>query len=380
MKGISVYKRAGRPNWYVAYDCPEKLKRVNEATGIPLTDPAGYNKAFDYAKDKSAKFVAYSVKDQERWESWAEDFLRARFANQQKTLVSYLGALKFLLRFFHHANIPIPRAITYQHAQEFVTWRTSQPKRSGRTPGKNTALHNIKVLSRLMREAVRRGYASSNPFYRIGDDIPPDPAKEKRPLTQEDIDLIRASFEARKGKGRPSDWMPRSFEIALHLGCRLSATKIPLNKVDFARWTVTLTEKGTKGEAKIFTLPVHPAIRPLFLEAKREGRAYVSDVPRFASRNFTRFLRSIGLDDVSFHCTRVTVITEFAKQGVPIQQAMAYVSHADQTIHKVYQKLKAADVAGLHSVLSWGGASAKPQTPGASATSGGYPPPSNSGR
>lgn len=380
MKGISVYKRTGRPTYYVAYDCPTRLVRVNESTGYSIEDPAGRAKAYDYAKQKSGAFVAANgTKEAERWESWAEDFLRSRYATQRPTLTSYLGAWKFLQRWLHEAKIPVPRALTYQHLHEFVAWRTSQPRRSGKTTGRNTALHNVKVLSRLMREAIRRGFAGSNPCERLGDDLPPTPPKAKRELTDEDIATIRQAFAERKGKGRPSDWMPIAFEVALHQGCRLSATRIPMHKVDFRRGTVTLTEKGSRGEPTVFTIPIHPDIRPLLERLRDEGREYVADVPRFASRNFTRFLRSIGLDDVSFHCTRVTVITQMARSGVPIQQAMAYVHHADQTIHKVYQKLQAADLSACHQALSFGGR-AKRQKSDAHAATSAPPPRSNSDR
>lgn len=381
MKGITVYKRTGRPTWYVAYDCPTRLKRVFESTGYLIEDPAGRAKAFERAKAKVGAFVAeLGTKESERWESWCEAWLKVRYANQPRTLTSYLGALKFLLRYFHEHRIPCPRAITYTHLIDFVAWRTSQRKRSGKSPSRNTALHNVKVLSRLMREAIRRGIATTNPCERLGEDLPPDPPKAKRELNDDDIARIRAAFAARKGKGRPSDWMPIAFEVALHQGCRLSATKIPMNMVDFKRGTVTLSEKGSRGKATIFTVPIHPELLPLLRRLRDEGREFVADVPRFASRNFTRFLRSIGLDDVSFHCTRVTVITHMARAGVPIQQAMAYVHHADQTIHKVYQKLQAADLAACHQALSFGGGPAKRQRSGDRAATSGSARRSSSGR
>lgn len=350
MQGISVYQKASRPTFYVAYDCPLRARRVCESSGISIDDPRGRLAAYSYAREKSMSGVTHGqARDISGWENWVEPWLRMRFANKAKTLTSYLGAWKFLSFFLSEHRIANPRSLTYQNAVDFVLWRESQVKRqSGRKVSRNTALHNIKVLSRIMREAVRRDYAKGNPCFRLSEDVPPTPPPEKPELRDEDILKIRRELTRRHGLGRPSDWMQTAFEIAIHQGCRLSATQIPMERIDFKNNTIRFHEKG----GQVFTVPMHPDLRPHLLKLKAAKREVTCVLPRFASRNFGRVMRDIGLPH-TFHCSRVTVITRFARAGVSQQRAMAYVHHGSWAVHKIYQRLMPADVADCHAALDF---------------------------
>ena len=355
MQGISVYQRQGRPTWYVAFDCPVRGRRVNQSTGHRLDDPQGKLRAYSYAREKSLSGIARAgTAPHEHWDAWAEPWLRVRFAQKAKTLASYLGAWKQLSFFLSEQRIAAPRLLQYQHVVAFVHWREQQVKKqSGRKVSRNTALHNVKVLSRLMREAVRRGYAQGNPCVKLSEDVPPAPVPEKPEYTDEDIAKVRAELARRAKIGRPSDWMPIAFEIALAQGCRLSATQIPLHKIDFERWTMRLAEKGDQD----FTVPVNPNIRPLLLRLRAEGRKETCVLPRFASRNFSRVLRAAGLTAPegmghhTFHSTRVTLISRGARAGISEQKMMKVVHHGNWAVHKRYTKLQPADVADVYPAL-----------------------------
>lgn len=350
MQGISVYERAGRPTWYIAYDCPRKLKRVNESSGFRLDDPRGKIKAYALARERSQSGVVHGLKhSQENWSVWVEPWLRDRYRHQARTLTSYLGAWKFLAVFLHEQGLHCPRLLEYRNVVDFVHWRESEHKRSGRKVGRNTALHNVKILSRIMREAVRRGYAQGNPCERLGEDVSPDPTPEKPELTDQQIEQARAILREHVAKRPESEWMAIAFEIALHQGCRLSATQIPMERIDFTHGTIRFVEKGSRGKPTVFTAPIHPGVRPLLERLRDERRQITCTIPVFGSRNFGRLMRRHGLP--TFHSTRVTVVTRLARADVPEQKAMAYVHHGSWLIHKVYQRLKPADVSGLHDAL-----------------------------
>ena len=56
--------------------------------------------------------------------------------------------------------------------------------------------------------------------------------------------------------------MQVSFEIALHTGCRIRETRIPMNCIDFAENKITFpAPKG--GEDRAFSIPMPTALRPL---------------------------------------------------------------------------------------------------------------------
>jgi hypothetical protein len=57
------------------------------------------------------------------------------------------------------------------------------------------------------------------------------------------------------------------------------------------------------------------------------------------------------LRHLCFHCTRVTVITRLCRANVSESQAMRFVGHASETIHRVYQRLRAEDVSACVSAL-----------------------------
>lgn len=350
MQGISVYSRTKRPTWYVAYDCPHRGRRVNESTGYLVTDPRGKIDAYAYAREKSLSGIAAGSdgRDSSAWSNWTEPWLRERYAKQPSTLTNHVGAWKQLSLFLLENKIHCPRLLKYEHVVAFVRWREQQVKKqSGRKVSRNTALHNARTLSRIVREAVRRGYCQGNPCKGITEDVPEDDPPEKPEFTDEQIAAVRAELKRRSGLGRPSDWMAIAFEIALHQGCRLSATQIPLRAIDLKRQTIMFREKGKK----IFTVPIHPGLFPLLASLKAEaGRKFTCVLPRFASRNFGRVMRAMGLPH-TFHCTRVSVITRMARNNVPEQKAMRYVQHGSWAVHQIYTKLKPHDVAGVADAL-----------------------------
>ncbi len=380
MQGISVYQRGKRPTWYVAYDCPVRGCRVNESSGHRIDAVNSKLLAYAYAREKSFSGIAHGEhRDHEHWEAWAENWLRGRYRQQAKTLTSYLGAWKHLSFFLRQRNIVRPRQLQYQDIVDFVHWRESQvKKKSRRKVSRNTALHNVKVLSRLMREAVRRGYAQGNPCVKLNDDVPADRPPEKPEFTDAQIALVRRELARRAKLGRPSDWMAIAFEIALHQGCRLSATQIPMERIDFARGTITFHEKG----GKQFTAPMHPGLRPLLERLRDEGRTVTCTLPFHAPRNFTRVMRAIGLPH-TFHSTRVTVITRMARGDITEQKAMAYVFLSDWATNEIYTKLKPQDVSGVPAALALPALSPAPdsqQTPGARRATGKSATASNIGR
>src|SRR5882724_7658360 len=105
-----------------------------------------------------------------------------------------------------------------------MAWRTSQVKRlSKRHPSHNTALSELRLLGRVMREAVRRGFITSSPVERMG--IKKQKPREKAEMADSDIATIRQSLAEKEGHlPLPERWMTISFEIALHQGCRVSET------------------------------------------------------------------------------------------------------------------------------------------------------------
>lgn len=344
MNAVSVYQRAGRTTWYVQYWCGKRQRRVNESSGFRLDDPQGKRKARNYALEHAAAgAIIRATAPHERWDAWVAAWIVDAYRARPRTQQRYLGAWSFLGAFLAEARIPIPRLLSYAHVLSFIEWRTSQAKASGRTPSRNTALLDVRVLSQVMREAMRRGFASSNPADRIG--ISKDAAREKPELTDAEIATIRADL------ARPETpaWMRASFEIALHQGCRLRETSVDLRDVDVDRDTITFRAKG----GKVFATRLHPGLRPLMVSLKQARAPRTCDIPRMASLQWRRLFDRLRLPHLCFHCLRVTCVTRMARAGVPVQQTMAYVGHASEIVHRVYQRLRAPDLTACVNALQF---------------------------
>jgi integrase len=358
VKYASVYPREGSPRFRISYFCVRRQKRVHETSPFLVTDPQGRRKALALAFQKSkAASADLSLGGAERWERWVEVFLLERYKNAEKTSARMIGAWHQWQAFLHAQGIRTPRGLDYNSVLGFVAWRRAQIKPSShKAVSKNTALCDVRVMSVIMREAMRRGFAETNHCEKLG--IQKDPAKQKPEMTEAEIELIRAALVKQPA------WMQTCFEIALHQGCRLTETSVPLSAIDADCRTITFAAKGRKGVKHVFTTQLHPALVPLIQRIRREGATVTCELPQMAAKEWHFFFKGLNLGHLCFHCTRVTVITRMARAGVPISQAMAFVGHASETIHRVYQRLATTDLARAVAALDYSPASGTKQTRG----------------
>lgn len=344
--GVSVYPKKGRRFYYLSYYDPARPDRyrIQEATPFRLDDPEGLRKAHALAAEKAkAVNVDGGGSKAEQWVSWVLAFLEHQYADSPLTLARYTGAWKWVAAFLRECKVAVPRALTYKHGREYHQWRTAYKKNSGRMVSGNTALDDLKVLKLVMNEAVNRGYASSNPVLRVR--IPKEKVRHARELTRAEVALIEArlpAFVAEKPKERT--WMLAAYQIGRFQGCRLRETRLNLRtSVNLRDGVLTFLTKGRKkGDGE--TTMMHPRLRPLFEEMIARGDVWTLDYGERPSILWRKFFDSIGIKDAWFHCLRSTVITEMARGGVPISQAMRFVLHADEEIHRAYQRLTAGDL------------------------------------
>src|SRR5581483_3995837 len=281
------------------------------------------------------------VSNAEYFDRWVLGFLETRYALKPNTLTKYRQAWNAITTFLESKDVRRPRQLKREHVIEYLKWRQHPPKNSGFRPAcLNSALLDIRIWRIIFFEAIARGFASVNPCSKLG--ITPNRPKEKEEITPREEALIRKKLKTQ------SEWMRTAFEIAIRQGCRFSETCLPLTDVDTRTNEITFTIKGGRRH----TTALVPALRPLFVKMKKEGRRMTYDMPAQRARNWHRFFRRIGLPHLSFHCTRVTVITRLARAGVPEQQAMRFIGHSTLEVHRIYQKLKPGDLSQCTAVLS----------------------------
>jgi len=353
MKGFSVYPRKGRPNWYICYFSADEFRWVSRSTPYALDDPGGEKKATKLGESLAREFERKATATRaETWMHWARPFIEHHYQKQEKTRRRYINAWDWLQVFLQEKKLLTPGAVQYKHAQQYIDWRMTKRRHCGRPIARNTALVELRVLSLLMREAVRRGYVVANSLAQLG--LTRDAAKEKPELADDEITKIRQELAKREAaKPITERWMTVSFEIALHQGCRLSETSLPMSRVDEKRRTIQFHAKGRNGQPHVFTTALHPGLVDLITTLRQAGATDTCHLPPMAAKEWWKFRRDVGLGHTTFHSTRVTAITRMARANVPQAQAMRFVGHANEAVHRIYQKLKVEDLSACTAALDF---------------------------
>jgi integrase len=331
----SLYRRPGSKYWWIKYIDPNG-RSVRKSTNLRHDAAEQSRQAEVYRSEWSHKEAARKpCANLEAWEFWVPGFLQLRYGNSPLTLSRYLCSWANLSRYFAERELRFPRQLTFNACIDYLAWRTSEKGRHGNYKScKNTALGELKFLGVVVTHAVRRGFCEANPCQKLG--IKKDKAKEKPEISPRDLKFI---FE--KLQHEP-EWMGVSFQIALYTGCRETETWLLLDNVDVRKRLIHFAT--TKGD-KPFTVPMRPELVPLFtrLQSERPGqRAF--DTPTKMSIKWWKFFQKIGLGKYCFHCLRVTFITMGARSGVPEGDMMTLVNHASEEIHRIYKRLRPADV------------------------------------
>lgn len=335
-----LYKRPKSAYWYIRFKDVGGVQQAH-STGLRHAIPSQTKKAQVLLREKQLvelKSEKGTVGD--AWRAWVEDFLKTRYAKQEKTLLRYLTCWKSLQAFFDAKRLIRPHQLTFRDCELYMKWRTTGERFGGKYKcGHNTARLELKILHLICCHAIKLGFLVQNPCASLG--IMRHPAPEKPELTDDDIALIRTQLIELK----MPDWMSTSFEIAIHQGCRLSETSLPLSRVDFERKTIQFHAKGRTGK-KDYTAPLHPKLLPLLQRLKDEKREITCELPIMRSKIWWSFFKKIGLQKkgVCFHCTRVTVITRLIRAGIPENQVKKIVHHASTEVNRIYQRIGVDDV------------------------------------
>ena len=133
-------------------------------------------------------------------------------------------------------------------------------------------------------------------------------------------------------------------------GCRFPKPLFRSRNIDLPRRVITFLGKG----GRIHAAPLHHDLLQLVRRAKKTDAVLISLDCRNTRRQKCghQFFRRLGLRHLSFHATRVTVVTRLARKGFSMAQTKAYVGHASDTVHAIYQRLSPVDVRHLGAALS----------------------------
>jgi len=349
----SIYRKQKSPFWYLRSIGPDGKAR-DRSLKLRAGIGAETRRARLLCAEATAREMAVSQRGPgSAFAQWAPAFL-SNYTNAF-TRARMRACWFWLASYFRERDITHPAQLTRDLVFGYVPWRTkgerARPGKPGRKPGHhNTAMLELKCLSRVMREAVLRGFIASNPCERLG--LGRLPAREKEALADAQVARVLEALESEP------EWMGVSYRIALHQGVRLRETQVPMSDVHFdvpaggeARDLIVFN--NTKG-GKPFGAVLHPALRPLLEKRKRAGEKFTCEVPPNAGQVWHRFFRKKLKMDTTFHATRVTVATRMALAGIEKRLAMLYLNHSSELVHDIYTKLRPEHAAKVTSALDYG--------------------------
>ena len=347
------YKRPKSPFWWIKTrdskaDSPTHGKTIRFSTGLRHGHGEDTRKADQLRAEYTlAETQTHTDSHSHPWSAWVKPYLVVH-AKCALTLERYDLAWRNVSMFLAERHLASPRQLTRQHCLDYLEWRSCPNPGKGKSAVcHNTALEEIHVTSMIMREAVRRGFAASNPAADLG--VGRRPVRVKPEYTDAHLALIRAAVEAEPASPR-REFLSNSFEIARYQGCRLHETHInPMTDVDIApdgrSGLIRFVIKGGRDH----TAPLHPALLPLFQRLRREGRSETYSPPRNPSGTWFDFFHRADLlaqlpPGACFHSLRVTAVTRLARSGVSETKAMKFIGHATSLVHRSYQRLRTDDL------------------------------------
>lgn len=347
----SLYQRPRSPFWWISYRDAKTGRVARRSTRFRVGIGTQTRRARQLCAEYTlSELTSRAIRSGEQWEQWVPDYLVTRYPNALS-----LTRLKIiwsnLSMFLEEKQISGPRALTREHCLAYVPWRLKPDKANGKfRAGHNTALAEIKALSMLMSEAVRRGYCVANPCRDLG--LRMREQKLKPELTDTDIEFIRAKIELEPEPLRA--FLRNSFQIARYQGCRISETWLnPMADVDIAPAGNKIRFRAKGG--RTHEAPLHPELIAFFTDLK--ARQQIETFPKkFGRCHWHNFLKRTGLPErlpnVCFHSLRVTAASRMARANVPEAKAMKFLGHANTTVHRAYQRIRLEDLGDAVKALS----------------------------
>lgn len=347
----STYTRPDSPFIFIRYKDPSGKWRGRK-TGFLKTKQRDIKDAEEMAADTTTEEKKRTPAGKSPiFSDWVVPWLEDRYRGRETTtLAVYLRHWKKLSRWLEARGLMDPRQLSYKHALEYRDFRKVPVVFKGKAKDagtNNTILHELKFLSIVMQEAVRREFASGNPFMRLG--LRKDKAKEKSPWSDEEIQTVAAAI------GGQSHFIRATFLLGLYQAARLRQCAVPLSDIDLKGKRITY--RRTKGD-KPFTQPIDARcidpLTALIAERKSGGHTTLCDIPVLPSVEWRRFLDSLNLPHLVHHGLRVTWITRAAlsRGAVSQPEAKRFVNHGSTSVHELYQKLNAEDLAHVPAAMN----------------------------
>ena len=327
MASLKSVKRS--PYWYIRHRDTDTGSWRDESTKYRRDNPQDTRAAQKLADKYSHREATIRPEIGSEFVAWVPDYLRSHYT-RENTLRRTQNAWTILREWMLLRNIRHPRQIRYLHAQDYMAWRR------GCGAGQNTARMEVKFLSFLLNEAIRREFCDHNPLAQAKIDLAP--SKEKPEIPDAELREARTFFLRHEAP----EWCLDVFEILMNLGCRFVESSIRVEDIDFEARAIRMTDSKRKDSdpRKRFLVPITDQFAQ-FLEKFRGKERTVPPLTREMNHRFNRLLKQAC--GATSHSFRVSFITRCHRAGLTETECMRLVNHSQHSVHRVYSRLNLND-------------------------------------
>ncbi len=234
--------------------------------------------------------------------------------------------------------------VTRGAVQRWVDQRTASKKRGGKVVVKPaTVVNEFVTLSAIFREAVKRGYASSNPCRGIS--LPRVNNQITRCLTDAEEDKLLAAC---------CDSLRPIVVTALYSGMRKGELlALQWGDVDFDQQILTVVHgKGEKRRHIPMAPEIVDALKEVPRHVSKDGAAspYVFNNPQTGTcwvdfkKMWGSALRAAGIRDFRFHDSRHTFASRAVRKGVALKTVQELLGHASLKMVMRYAHMAPGDL------------------------------------
>ena len=333
----SLYYR-GNTIW-LSFRAPDgKWKR--KSTGY-RKDNGGDRRAAKRLADKQTlqERLSCPVAHQGSWD-FAPSYIAQRWgkANGSNTPATYHRRWHALESWLKAIGRFGPVNVTRADCLGYPAWRIAHGG------SKNTAVYELKLLSELFDEAIRRGYCDANPASKLR--IERDSPSERRIWTDDELDRVARALEAADRFG----WMRVTYLLGRWQAARIGSCAIPLDDIDLERGVIHYAQpKG--GRDRAYSQPIDKHLLPKLAEIveyrRSIGATTLCDLPVLRGLHWRTFLNSLSILGTSHHGLRRTWITKAAIAGIPESAACKFTNHSSVDIHRLYLRYSTSDLASM---------------------------------
>jgi len=360
-KMATIYRRKDSKFWWL------RIKRGGvwkcEKTDWLIGDRAGEKKARVLAAERTLQEIAKGRHLAGNFDDWVDAWLLERYgARGTSTYSNYALRWSWLSRWMKEFGLTHPSQITRAHLSQYRQWRAPENQKGHNPGGKsgtrnkggrlNTVIQEIRFFGLVLAEAKAHGYCSEIVTAKLGWQA--EERREYEPWTDEEV---AKALSASENLPKKRAWIRAALILGTYQASRCGQTAAPLSAFDFNAMMIYWPKSVMKGKKRDWVQPLDPRaaalLKPIVEARRAEGKKTLADLPQIRAVQMREFLDSLGIPKVH-HGLRSTWITKAALANIPQAASMAFVHHAGEAVHRIYQRVKPAQSAVFLEKISFG--------------------------